>query len=49
MGTVVGLLALVVALPAIAQAAQAAVPALISVLVFLGIVNLAWPTRRRRR
>ncbi len=48
-GTVVCLLVLIVALPAIAHAAQVAVPALFSVLVFLAIASLFWPSRRRRR
>ncbi len=48
LGTVAWLLVGVLLLPQVAQAAQAAVPALVSLLIFLGVVRLAWPTRRRR-
>lgn len=48
-GYVVVLIVALLMLPAIARAAQAAVPLLLSVLVFLGIAKLAWPTSRRRR
>lgn len=44
----VALLVLCLLLPAIAHAAQAAVPALVSILLFLGLVRLAWPPRRHR-
>lgn len=47
-GTVALLLALVIVLPAVAEAAQAAVPALFSLLVFLALVRLALPPGRRR-
>ena len=47
-GTVAGLLVLIVVLPTVAELAQAAVPALVSVLVFLGLVRLALPPSRRR-
>lgn len=47
-GTAVLLLALVVALPALATLAQTAIPALIGLVVLLGITKLAWPIRRRR-
>lgn len=48
-GTAVLLLGLVIALPAIAALAQTAVPALISLLVLLGIVRLLLPPRPRRK
>lgn len=48
-GTVAGLLVLAVALPALAEFAQAAVPVLLSLLLLLGIVRLALPPSRRRR
>lgn len=48
-GTVAGLLVLVVALPTLAEWSQAAVPVLASLLVLLGIVRLALPPQRRRR
>jgi hypothetical protein len=43
------ILALVVCLmlPTIAQAAQAVVPALVGLLVLLGLAHLLWPKRRR--
>lgn len=47
-GTVAGLLLLCVVLPTIADAVQAAVPALLSLLILLAIVRLALPPSRRR-
>ncbi len=47
-GLVAGLL-LIVVLPLIAKGAQTAIPALVSVLFFLGVLRLALPPRRRRR
>ena len=35
-------------LPAVARAAQAAIPLLISLLIFLAIAKLAWPSGGRR-
>ena len=46
-GTTVGLVVLVIALPAVTVLAQDALPALISLLVLLGAVRLLWPSRRR--
>lgn len=48
-GTVVLLIALCLAMPAIAAFAQAAVPLLVSLLVLIGLARLAWPAPRRRR
>ncbi len=48
-GIVVLLLVVCLAAPALAKAAQAAVPALVSLVVFLGIARLAFPPHRRRR
>jgi hypothetical protein len=48
-GVVVLALVAVAALPAVVAAAQAAIPFLLSLLFFLGIARLLWPTRRRRR
>jgi membrane protein implicated in regulation of membrane protease activity len=45
---IAGLVVLCLLLPAIARAAQAAVPALLSVLLLLAIARLFWPSRRRR-
>ncbi len=47
LGIVAGLLVLVVALPTLAELVRAAVPALASLLVFLTIVRLLLPPRRR--
>lgn len=47
-GTTAGLLLLIVALPAIAQAVQAAVPALVSLLVVLAGAGLLLPPHGRR-
>lgn len=47
-GIVVLLLVVCLAAPALAKAAQAAVPVLVSLLVFLGLARLAWPSSRRR-
>jgi hypothetical protein len=47
-GTVAVLLVVCAALPQIASLAQAAVPALISLLVCLGLLRLALPPRPRR-
>jgi len=44
-----GVLLAILLLPEIARVAADAIPALISVIVFLGIAHLAWPTSRRRR
>ena len=46
-GIVVLLLVAAVALPAIAAVAQSAIPPLIALLFLLGIVRMAWPSRRR--
>lgn len=46
LGTVALLLALVVALPVIAEIAWEAVPVLASLLVLLVIVKWLWPVRR---
>lgn len=46
--TVAVLLLLCVALPTIAQAAQTLVPLLIALLVFLGLVRLLLPRKRKR-
>lgn len=48
-GTVAGLLVVIVVLPAVAELAQAAVPALLSVLFLLVALRLALPPSRRRR
>ena len=48
-GTVAVLAVLAAVLPTIAGAAQAAVPFLLSLLVFLGIARLVLPPTRRRR
>lgn len=48
LGTAALLVVMIVALPAVARLAQAAVPALVSVIVFLGVARLLWPSRRRR-
>lgn len=48
-GTVVAALVVVLVLPVVAGAAQAAVPFLLSVLLFLFIARLAWPSPRNRR
>lgn len=48
LATVFWLLVAVVALPAIAQAAQAAVPTLIGVLFFLAVARLGLRPSRRR-
>jgi len=47
LGTAVLLLVLCFAAPAIAQAARAAVPSLASVVLFLVVLRLVWPARRR--
>lgn len=44
-----GALIVILLLPEIARAAADAIPVLISVIVFLGIAHLAWPSSRRRR
>lgn len=49
LGTVLGLLVLALAAPTLARLAEQTVPALVSLLFFLGIARLLWPTRRRRR
>ncbi|HEX8073934.1 MAG TPA: hypothetical protein VF545_03040 [Thermoleophilaceae bacterium] len=46
--SIVALLVAILLSPAIVQAAQAAVPLLLSALVLLGVLRLAWPPRRRR-
>lgn len=46
-GTIVGLVILVIALPTVAVLAQTMLPALVSLLVLLGAVRLLWPSRRR--
>lgn len=48
-GTVVAALGVVLALPVVAAAAQAAVPFLLGILLFLFIARLAWPSPRNRR
>lgn len=48
LSTVLGLLLLALAAPYLTRLADQAVPALISILVFLAITRLFWPTRRRR-
>lgn len=48
LSTVFGLLVLALAAPYLAHLAAQTVPALISILVFLAIARLFWPTRRRR-
>lgn len=48
LSTVIGLLLLALAAPYLAGLAEQAVPALVSVLFFLAIARLFWPTRRRR-
>jgi hypothetical protein len=49
LGTIVGLVILVIALPTIAVLAQGALPALVSLVVLLGFVRLLLPPRSRRR
>lgn len=46
-GTVTGLLVLIVALPAVAELAQAALPPLIALLILAAFVRLAWPSSGR--
>jgi hypothetical protein len=48
-GTAVVLIVVALALPTVATFALAAVPSLMSLVVFLAIVRLAWPVPRRRR
>ena len=48
-GAVAGLLAVVVALPILARAAQGAVPALLALLILVAMARLALPPPRRRR
>jgi len=48
LGTAVLLVVVIVALPAVARLAQTVVPALVSVIVFLGVARLLWPSRRKR-
>lgn len=45
---VLGLLLLALAAPYLAHLAAQTVPALLSVVFFLAIARLLWPTRRRR-
>ena len=49
LGTVVLLIVVCLIAPILAAAAQAAVPFLLSVLLFLFIARLAWPSPRNRR
>lgn len=49
LGTAVLSLVAIVALPTVAHLAQAAVPALVSVIVLLGVLRLALPPSRKRR
>jgi hypothetical protein len=46
-GTIVGLVILVIALPTVAVLTQGALPALVSLLVLLGFVRLLWPSRQK--
>lgn len=48
-GMTTAALAVVLALPAFAQASQAAVGPLIGLIVLLAVVRLVWPVSRRRR
>lgn len=48
LGTVALLLVLCLSAPTWARLAEQAVPALVSLLVFLALVRLIWPGRRRR-
>ncbi len=48
-GTAAGLLLVCLALPAIAEAVQPLVPALLALLILLSLVRLALPPARRRR
>jgi predicted ABC-type exoprotein transport system permease subunit len=47
MSTAVWTLVVVLALPAIAELTQRAVPWLVAVIVVLALVRLWWPVRRR--
>ena len=47
--SVLGLLALCLALPTITRLAQQAIPLLVSLLVLLAVLYLAFPPRRHRR
>ena len=47
-GIVVLLLVGVAMLPTLAAAAQGAIPALLALLLLLGIARLLWPTHRRK-
>ncbi len=48
LSTVLGLLLLALAAPYLAHLAEQTIPALLSILFFLAIARLLWPTRRRR-
>lgn len=48
LSTVLGLLLFALAAPYLARLAEQMVPALLSVVFFLAIARLFWPTRRRR-
>jgi len=48
LSVVLGLLVLALAAPYLARLAEQTVPTLLSVLFFLAIARLFWPTRRRR-
>ncbi len=43
-----GLLLLALAAPYLAHLAEQTIPTLLSIVVFLAIARLFWPTRRRR-
>ncbi len=47
LGTAVLLVVVIVALPTVAHLAQATVPALVSLIVLLGVLRLALPSSRR--
>ncbi len=49
MGTLAVLVAIAIALPTVARAAQEAIPMLVGLLVVLALLVAAWPGRRGRR
>lgn len=49
LGSAALLLVAILVAPMVAHLAQTAVPALVSVIVLLGVVRLALPSSRRRR
>jgi hypothetical protein len=48
-GSAIGLLALCLVAPLLARLAEAAVPILVALVVFVGLARLVWPSRPRRR